>query len=653
MNNNLNNFAQTILDKNLWWRVEASMPFTDFSFSPALKAKFQLSPDDKESFVNKILPDSQQTFETNLQQMLSTKTFRKRFIAGFSVNNHQFWIMNELHQQEENGKEYIYAVCIDITEMHEISEQLASSHSKIMVEKLKIQEQQSQSEKKIIADQYNKQTQFLAMLSHELRSPLQGVTSIIGVIKSKIRAGQDVSEELKIINLTIEQINFLINDILTYSQTQSEQLQINPVSFSIVELADYVSHLTKSIANEKGIYVKVQVETEREYFYGDLVRISQILINLIVNAIKFTKEGGVTVSLEENKNRLELVVTDSGEGIREEKLSYIFQPFSQISSKVGAQYTGSGLGLTIVKTLVDLLGGSIKVESEEKIGTAFIVSLPILKRDKVDDAFTFKLEDSDDQKIIEKPKLSPWCKVLIADDSVINRKVLRLFLEDAGCQVDEAEDGLQAIEIYKQKKYEYVFLDIQMPKLNGLQVCKKIRKHEDKKAKKAKKTNLKGVFALTAAHTVEELKSLGGEVDKSIFTEWIEKPISEDKVLSVLKNNVCKDTNGMSAKVDSKSEEKEVVESVFSGVSDALKPLIPCFLETVVNEYEAIVDSFLANDEERFKRTVHFLKGEIMLFNLKDLIVLIKKIESADFKKDQKKLSKLLYFLNVNLKKLR
>ena len=107
MNNNLNNFAQTILDKNLWWRVEASMPFTDFSFSPALKAKFQLSPDDKESFVNKILPDSQQTFETNLQQMLSTKTFRKRFIAGFSVNNHQFWIMNELHQQEENGKEYI------------------------------------------------------------------------------------------------------------------------------------------------------------------------------------------------------------------------------------------------------------------------------------------------------------------------------------------------------------------------------------------------------------------------------------------------------------------------------------------------------------------------------------------------------------------
>ncbi|MBD3822627.1 MAG: response regulator, partial [Thiotrichales bacterium] len=505
---------------------------------------------------------------------------------------------------------------------------LIASHSDLIIERLQEKERRSQQENALLHDLYKSQTKFLAMLSHELRTPLMGMSSLIGVAKQNQDNGLPVDEQLQIMKLTVDQLNFLINDILTYSQTESEHIQINPSTFTVDEMAEYVTHLTKSIANDKKVTVSVAKKTRTCCFYGDLLRISQILVNLIVNAIKFTHEGGVFVEIEESKIGLQFSITDSGEGIDEAQLQNIFEPFKQLESKGSQQYFGSGLGLPIVKRLVELLGGTIEVESIKGVGTKFTVDLPIEEgvceqNERFPEDIESRIEHK--QKLIE---LKEPLSVLIADDSIINRKVLELFLHEINCEVEHAEDGNQAWQKFLEKDFDIVFLDIQMPEMDGMEVCRKIRALDH-----GLKPKLKGVYALTAAHTEDEISKLGLEIDKTLFDAWIEKPISQDKVFGALYKEL------IAREALSKAPLTKIV-------PDTLIHLLPQFIESTSNDLEKLQTLLKEKNEAQFRQVLHSLKGNLMLFEVEEMLEVIKKMERLSCKSDLEELDGLLLQIN-------
>lgn len=619
------NFYTSLYKKTLWWCLQLNQNDVCIRISPSFEKLLGTSIETFDELLGFMLPESANLFMSKTETLVERISQRDRFVTGLQVGKDIKWLINELNQETRDGVDVICVNCIDVTEMYELEEKLVETNSQLIIEKLQAKEAQSKKENELLQKQYKEQTRFLAMLSHELRSPLVGLGSIINVIKRNLKDGQSVFEQLKVMKLTIDQLNFLINDILTYSQTQSEYIQTNPAPFSIKEMADYVSHLTKSIANEKGVFVSFSLSYECNCYYGDLLRISQILINLIVNAIKFTQHGGVIVEVMEQENKLVFVITDSGEGIAEEEIDHIFEPFKQLESKGSEQHLGSGLGLPVVKTLVDLLGGTIKVDSILGEGTTFRVEIPIetqpCPKDKETDAVT-----QDDSSTAKKSLASQEkrLKVLIADDSVINRKVLEVFLNEVDCEVDQAADGGQAWLMFREKDYDFVFLDIQMPVLNGVEVCQKIRASDT-----SIHPNLKGVFALTAAHTEQEVAQMGIEIDKSIFDEWIEKPISEDKVIKALYSELC--------------EREEVASKPLNKLVPAsLSHLIPQFVKSTAQDIENLKYLASQNKRQEFKKVAHSLKGNLMMFEVKEMLELVKKLEQMDIQLEAPEVKKLI-----------
>lgn len=633
MNPNDQNFYSSLYQKTLWWCFDLNDENTDVTLSPSLEKLLNNQVHTIDELLEFMLPESSHLFWSKVESLVDKTPQRDRFIMGLQIGDEIKWLINELNKVTRDGFDIICVNCIDVTEMYELEEKLVETNSRLIIEQLQAKEAQSKRENELLQKQYTEQTRFLAMLSHELRSPLVGVGSLINMMKTELMEGKSVFDQLKVMKLTIDQMNFLINDILTYSQTQSEYISLNPAVFSIEEMADYVSHLTKSIANEKGVFVNVSLDCQHACFFGDVVRISQILINLIVNAIKFTQQGGVFVELSEHSSGLILTITDSGEGIAPDQISNIFEPFRQLESQGSGQHMGSGLGLPVVKTLVDLLGGQIQVDSILGEGTTFNVSIPVEVRPCPQDKSQAEPDEEKTRRASianQKRKL----KVLIADDSIINRKVLEVFLQEVGCLVDQAADGDQAWQMFREKDYDFVFLDIQMPNMTGAEVCQKIRELEESVI-----PNLKGVFALTAAHTEDELGQMGIKIDKSMFDEWIEKPISEDKVIKALYSEL-------------KEREHVAQKPLAQKVPESLMHLIPQFVESTKKSLEQVDKELNDSDGQTFKKSIHTLKGNLMMFHLDEMVELAKKIEQKDFTKEKSEIADLLDQLNQIFRRL-
>ncbi|WP_024851321.1 hybrid sensor histidine kinase/response regulator [Hydrogenovibrio kuenenii] len=611
--------------KALWWCLHYDEKFAMISLSEAFESRLGAAVLTSDDFMSYMVPESIHHFMTHTQALLEKKTDKSQFLMGLNIDGELVWLINELYHQKQGDNEVICATCIDITHMYKLEERLIASHSDLIIEQLQEKEKRSQEENTLLHELYKSQTKFLAMLSHELRTPLMGMNSLINVVKHNQENGRSIEDPLRIMKLTVDQLNFLINDILTYSQTESEHIQINPSSFTIDEMSEYVTHLTKSISNDKGMTVSVTQKTHSEWFYGDLLRISQILVNLIVNAIKFTHKGGVFVEIEETSVGLLFSITDSGEGIEKEQLERIFEPFKQLKSKGSQQYFGSGLGLPIVKRLVELLGGTIEVESVKGVGTKFTVELPVglhsreLYEDDLDAEQTVHTEHK--QKLIE---LSEPLSVLIADDSVINRKVLELFLHEINCVVEHAENGKEAWQKFLEQDFDIVFLDIQMPEMDGMEVCRKIRTLDH-----GLKPKLKGVYALTAAHTEDEISNMGIVVDRSLFDDWIEKPISQDKVFGALyKELIVREELAKAPLIDL--------------VPESLVHLLPQFVESTSADLKRMHSLLSEQDETTFRQVCHSLKGNLMLFEVKQILSVVKKIENLSFTEDSGAIETLL-----------
>ncbi|MBC8061170.1 MAG: PAS domain S-box protein [Clostridiaceae bacterium] len=367
---------------------------------------------------------------------------------------------------------------------------------------------------------------FLANMSHEIRTPMNG---IIGMTELALMKG--LSDEQKTyLNLVKKSANSLlsiINDVLDYTKIEAGKVSVQNKPFVLLEVINEIVSLFDINAKQKGLEVALNIEDSiPSILYGDAVRLKQILGNLIGNAVKFTSEGGIDIliklkELVMDKVRLEFIFKDTGIGIPEDKKEQLFQRFTQLDSSYTKQYQGTGLGLAISKKLVELMNGEIWIESKLEVGSTFCFTavFGIDIGDSTAEITSFQDNDMS-LKILGDNKL-----LLVVEDDEISRQVMVAFLKMKKYKILVAENGQNAIEIFKNANIDMVLMDIQMPILDGVSATKEIRILEKNKNKRVP------IIAMTAyALTGDKEKFLEMGMD-----DYISKPIDLKATYELIK----------------------------------------------------------------------------------------------------------------------
>lgn len=360
---------------------------------------------------------------------------------------------------------------------------------------------------------------FLSNMSHEIRTPMNGIIGMTELLK-KLDLDNQVSQYVNHIATCSKNLLNIINDILDLSKIESGKLKLETIEFDINKVCEEAYQTVEIMLKSKNLTYEYDIPTELKELthLGDPTRLNQILINLLSNAIKFTSHGKITLkidykSINETEQLIILKVQDTGIGINNKHQKRIFDTFEQAQKGTTRKYGGTGLGLSICKMLCEIQGGTISVESHIAIGSTFTVEIPY----KTQKQNSIKSKDSG------KPALSNFNgkKVLVVDDSPINRLYAEKILENMGCIPHTSEDGIKAIEILKNEVYDIIFMDIQMPKLDGYEATLKIQQEL--------KINTP-IIALTAnAMHGEKAKCL-----KKGMVGYLSKPFYEKDIYSIL-----------------------------------------------------------------------------------------------------------------------
>ena len=327
------------------------------------------------------------------------------------------------------------------------------------------------------AESANKaKTNFLSTMSHDIRTPMNAIIGLTTIAEKNIGDVESTKESLRKISIASNHLLTLINDILDISKVESGKLKLSPLTFSIVETVENLVTVSQPMIKEKNIEFSFNInEMEKEYLYTDQLRLNQIYINILSNAIKYTEPGGsVSVTLHQEKSdkpgcvRMTYVVADTGIGMSPEYMETMYQPFSrQTDSRVNS-IQGTGLGLAITKQMVELLDGTIECQSEQGKGTTFTVVLDIPAADR-------QREDMQLGSI----------DVLIVDDDEVMLQTTAEILESLGASAEQAQNGTEALEMIGQrhlsgKDYDSVIIDWKMPEIDGLETIRRIRSEIDK-----------------------------------------------------------------------------------------------------------------------------------------------------------------------------
>ena len=322
------------------------------------------------------------------------------------------------------------------------------------------------------AEQANQsKSQFLAMMSHELRTPLNAVLGLIDLLRDDSDAYQQ--EMLEQMENSAELLLVIINDILDLSRIESGHFELQRHWISLSKKLQHALEYHSQVAQAKDIKFNVKASICEQFEYWvDSVRLTQILFNIIGNAIKFTHQGLVDVSLVTARDRLEIEVRDSGIGIDNERIEHLFSPFIQADTSITRNYGGTGLGLAITKHLVELMGGTIKVNSKLGEGSLFAISIPLESRSTAAaNENAGQLSDTKTYDALDNSK-----HILVVEDTKTNQMVIQLLLNRMGYNVTIANNGQHAIElIERNRSFDLIFMDISMPIMDGIQATRILR----------------------------------------------------------------------------------------------------------------------------------------------------------------------------------
>lgn len=357
------------------------------------------------------------------------------------------------------------------------------------------------------------QEDFYAVLSHEMRNPLMGILGIAELVRRDPAAM--TSEMVESLHSCAETLSGLIDDTLDIERISQGRLSLQVEPFAPVALLESLVRVNRPIAQAKGLVLTLECRVSHQYVLGDRRRVGQIVANLISNAIKYTSAGAITVVMDGDSESLRFLVSDTGEGIAEDRLEAVFLPFFQVQDGAPDSSRGLGLGLSIIKNLVSLMGGTVTVASTLGQGSTFTVRLPLKRTDP----------PSPDQA----PETPLACRVLVVDDNPVNQKILALQLQSMGCQATIAGDGLEALEALGRQQFDLILMDCQMPRLDGFEATRRVREN----------AGLYGcpvIVALTGS-TKEQARDRCMEAG---MDDYLKKPIRHQDLKMALERNLRK-----------------------------------------------------------------------------------------------------------------
>jgi len=354
-------------------------------------------------------------------------------------------------------------------------------------------------------------TKFLANMSHEIRTPMNGVFGSLQLLQQSITN----EESKKLINTALSSSNSLltiINDILDVSKIEAGKLTLELANFNCQELIQNIINELQPLAKQQNTDLTLQViGVFQEHWLGDAIRVKQILLNIISNAAKFTKEGQIIIELSSNLDGLSICVSDTGIGMSEDALKGIFQRFEQADNSTTRQYGGTGLGTNIALSLAKLMKGNITAKSQLGIGSQFTITLPL---PPARSSYKASKITSCQPEEMQTPQLS-GIKVLLAEDNAINRLIFNKLMSPTAAKVSIATNGKECVELFKKNQPDIIFMDIQMPVMDGISACELIKQQ----------TNTP-IIALTANVMREDILCY----EKVGFDGVLSKPIELDKL---------------------------------------------------------------------------------------------------------------------------
>tara|TARA_R110000868_G_scaffold42681_2_gene144027 strand:- start:6892 stop:9945 length:3054 start_codon:yes stop_codon:yes gene_type:complete len=573
---------------------------TDHAYwSPSMKSLFSITDSENlqlNDFYQLVHPEDRQRIAEQGPAVLEADS-RFDFTYRIKAGDQWKWVRSvaNIRRDQRNVASRLIGVTWDVTREVELEQTQA----------IAVEQAQKASDMK---------SQFMATVSHEIRTPMSGVIGMTELL-SETELSAEQREIVQTIKTCGENLLTLVNDILDYSKLEAQKLELEKRPFNLAETLKNTLDLFQYKARQKKIKLSYHLGPGvPEIIVQDEARLYQVLFNLVGNAVKFTNEGEITVQVERTKGALSFRITDTGLGIPKDKLDYIFDSFTQLTPGQQTDSYGTGLGLSISKSIVDLMGGELNVTSKVGEGSCFYFDMKV-------DGDHSALGANKVAKAAKAAVDLSMLRILVVEDNPINLKLLVSILSKHGVQIDTAEDGVIAVEKNQKNNYDIVFMDVQMPRLDGMEATKLIRQIPGKEINPV-------IIALTANVSQDHKKSC---LDAGM-TDFLPKPIRVQTIRSLLQHHVenieLVDPNSASS-----GNATQTVESIlnqdrllkeFDGFEDLLLQFVQIFLGNYAT-YLQQIDTEIANNQlVEVARTVHTFKGIVGNFQSP---VIIKNLE--------------------------